>query len=363
MRRDTSLKTCSRTASCYLFRAIDSCPKPMPMRRNQCARRGRVLQRPARRAYPWAIERIPAPPNFCQRCDRSPPVSRETLLRELGTDRTCRMVLERSALGGPTASRAAFDAVQPRMDASRCRERPSWRRWGERFAGVLSRRRRVDGSVICRTSRRTGWDGGGWAGGQGGNGAEFPFFKLPLPRIHVQLSITTSFLDHLPVRQAKGSARNLGPYSIPSLGDSVMIDYGVDRPASRYAGLRSRFHVPSVQHGCAAMLKPMIDIPLASLRCPRKALPRRPETADTVAGGVAPWAKRTKSRPSWCPMSSAIRGSPEPTKIASWRGREALRSDLIDPTIAVHLGRIVKRTGDDGIVEFRECRRRGELGH
>src|SRR5271168_1989148 len=30
----------------------------------------------------------------------------------------------------------------------------------------------------------------------------------------------------------------------------------------------------------------------------------------------------------------------------------ALRSDLIDPTIAVHKGRIVKRTGDGSIVEF-----------
>ena len=31
----------------------------------------------------------------------------------------------------------------------------------------------------------------------------------------------------------------------------------------------------------------------------------------------------------------------------------ALRSDLIDPTISVHNGRIVKRTGDGAIVEFR----------
>ena len=30
-----------------------------------------------------------------------------------------------------------------------------------------------------------------------------------------------------------------------------------------------------------------------------------------------------------------------------------LRSDLFDPTIAVHHGRIVKRTGDGSIVEFR----------
>jgi adenylate cyclase len=31
----------------------------------------------------------------------------------------------------------------------------------------------------------------------------------------------------------------------------------------------------------------------------------------------------------------------------------ALRSDLIDPTIAVHHGRVVNRTGDGSIVEFR----------
>src|SRR5215472_3132319 len=31
----------------------------------------------------------------------------------------------------------------------------------------------------------------------------------------------------------------------------------------------------------------------------------------------------------------------------------ALRSDLIDPTIAVHNGRIVKRTGDGILIEFR----------
>ena len=33
--------------------------------------------------------------------------------------------------------------------------------------------------------------------------------------------------------------------------------------------------------------------------------------------------------------------------------RGALRSDLIDPTIAVHNGRIVKRTGDGVLIEFR----------
>src|SRR5271167_141534 len=31
----------------------------------------------------------------------------------------------------------------------------------------------------------------------------------------------------------------------------------------------------------------------------------------------------------------------------------ALRSDLIDPTVAAHNGRVVKRTGDGSLIEFR----------
>ena len=52
-------------------------------------------------------------------------------------------------------------------------------------------------------------------------------------------------------------------------------------------------------------------------------------------------------------MSSAIRrlaGADEDRILARLR---ALRSDLIDPTIAVHHGRVVKRTGDGALVEFR----------
>ena len=41
------------------------------------------------------------------------------------------------------------------------------------------------------------------------------------------------------------------------------------------------------------------------------------------------------------------------TRSASWARLRTLRSDLIDPTIAVHNGRIVKRTGDGALVEFR----------
>jgi class 3 adenylate cyclase len=47
---------------------------------------------------------------------------------------------------------------------------------------------------------------------------------------------------------------------------------------------------------------------------------------------------------------SRLAGADEDRILARLR---ALRSDLIDPTVAVHRGRIVKRTGDGSIVEFR----------
>jgi adenylate cyclase len=47
---------------------------------------------------------------------------------------------------------------------------------------------------------------------------------------------------------------------------------------------------------------------------------------------------------------SKLAGTDEERTLARLR---ALRSDLIDPTIAVHHGRVVKRTGDGSIIEFR----------
>ena len=47
---------------------------------------------------------------------------------------------------------------------------------------------------------------------------------------------------------------------------------------------------------------------------------------------------------------SRLAGADEDRILARLR---SLRSDLIDPTIAVHHGRVVKRTGDGAIVEFR----------
>src|SRR6201981_1434361 len=47
---------------------------------------------------------------------------------------------------------------------------------------------------------------------------------------------------------------------------------------------------------------------------------------------------------------SRLTGADEDRTLARLR---ALRSDLIDPTLAVHKGRVVKRTGDGALVEFR----------
>src|SRR5580692_832930 len=47
---------------------------------------------------------------------------------------------------------------------------------------------------------------------------------------------------------------------------------------------------------------------------------------------------------------SRLAGADEDRTLARLRG---LRGDLIDPAIAAHHGRIVKRTGDGSLIEFR----------
>jgi adenylate cyclase len=47
---------------------------------------------------------------------------------------------------------------------------------------------------------------------------------------------------------------------------------------------------------------------------------------------------------------SRLTGADEDRTLARLR---ALQSDLIDPTVAVHHGRVVKRTGDGHLIEFR----------
>ena len=53
------------------------------------------------------------------------------------------------------------------------------------------------------------------------------------------------------------------------------------------------------------------------------------------------------------PTSSDSAGSTGADEDRTLARLRALRSDLIDPTIAVHNGRVVKRTGDGALVEFR----------
>ena len=65
------------------------------------------------------------------------------------------------------------------------------------------------------------------------------------------------------------------------------------------------------------------------------------------------WPKSENLRRSWPPTWSDSVDLPARTRTELLRGCAALRSDLIDPTIAVHHGRVIKRTGDGALVEFR----------
>ena len=68
---------------------------------------------------------------------------------------------------------------------------------------------------------------------------------------------------------------------------------------------------------------------------------------------ATPCPKTGKSRRFWSPTWSATRrlaGADEDRILSRLR---ALRSDLIDPAIAAHHGRVVKRTGDGSLIEFR----------
>ncbi len=68
------------------------------------------------------------------------------------------------------------------------------------------------------------------------------------------------------------------------------------------------------------------------------------------------WGKMTETRKLAAILAadvvgfSRLAGADEDRTLARLR---ALRSDLIDPTIAVHRGRVVKRTGDGALIEFR----------
>jgi hypothetical protein len=64
----------------------------------------------------------------------------------------------------------------------------------------------------------------------------------------------------------------------------------------------------------------------------------------------APCPKPGRSRQFWSPTWSATAGADEDLTLSRLRGP---RSDLIAPAIAAHHGRVVKRTGDGSLIEFR----------
>ena len=96
--------------------------------------------------------------------------------------------------------------------------------------------------------------------------------------------------------------RSLGPSSIPSLGDGVMLKRGVDRlrePTRRAALLLPRLPQRSMEAQ-----------PCESRRDRRFRMPRR-QCCDR---------ELENSPRSWCPTWLAIRGLPEPTRTGFWRG-------------------------------------------
>ena len=66
-----------------------------------------------------------------------------------------------------------------------------------------------------------------------------------------------------------------------------------------------------------------------------------------------PWRRPGNSQPFLRRMWSDTAGLLAPMRSGRLRGCAGLRSDLIDPTIALHHGRVVKRTGDGVLIEFR----------
>src|SRR5580658_10422821 len=84
--------------------------------------------------------------------------------------------------------------------------------------------------------------------------------------------------------------------------------------------------------------------------------PLSPTRVDPVLSWPAPRGAMTETRKIAAILAadvvgfSRLTGADEDRTLARLR---ALRSDLLDPTIAIHHGRVVKRTGDGILVEFR----------
>ena len=120
--------------------------------------------------------------------------------------------------------------------------------------------------------------------------------RLPRSRSWARLSSLRSSLFLTPSRSGAAGVsvdlsprlervqtRSLGPSSIPSLGDGVMLGTAwIDRPVDTQ-GCAPCFHVLLSAAWKRGHAQANDRLPLASLRCPPEALPGRPETADTVA--------------------------------------------------------------------------------
>jgi hypothetical protein len=152
---------------------------------------------------------------------------------------------------------------------------------------------RARGAGVCRTSRRTGWRWLAWAATCTGTARDISRFRrfggLPSTVTAARSISADAFARRSsgrprPARLERVLTRKARPIAYSSSPTRAILKNGVDRPASRHAGPAPPASTSSlVQHGRAAMPKPMIDIPLASLRCRPEALPGRSETADTVA--------------------------------------------------------------------------------
>src|ERR1700729_2782672 len=146
--------------------------------------------------------------------------------------------------------------------------------------------------------------------------------------------------------------RSLGPSSIPSLGDGVMlgtawIDWPVDTrgrtPAS--TSLPCSMEVQPCPSRTTIFLSRLCDA--AQRLCPDDPKRLTRSRRRSAVGGTRKLAAILVSD---VVGYSRLAGADEDRILARLR---TLRSDLIDPTIAVHHGRVVKRTGDGAIVEFR----------
>jgi hypothetical protein len=178
---------------------------------------------------------------------------------------------------------------------------------------------------------------------------EGPVLPTPLRRRSAPRSLPYSRC------RARSDARSRSIfYSLPRLG--CYARQGVDRlrEPTRRDALSASTSSPA-QHGSAPCSSCTIRFELASC------VSRRRDTAcASVPSAMGETRKLAAILVSDVVGYSRLAGADEDRILARLR---TLRSDLIDPTVAVHHGRIVKRTGDGSIIEFPQRRRHSKLRH